>query len=357
MHTGTLKFNTFQIELTTRCPLRCSMCIKDTYMDWHRADMSFDNFVKILPYIKHVRNIVLEGWGESLLHPDIIDIIKLIKKQGSEVGFVTSGFGLDETNADKLIKAGIDFIGFSFSGGTRETHNSIRIYSDFNDLSDSIKIITRRNLKKPKIHIVYLVLKKNIHEMPTIIKLASELKINEIVFINIIHITNNWQDKEKAFICNEDDEKEKLYRKILNNALKATIKNAKRYKIKISLPSFFISDVAVCSENPLENLYISVEGEVSPCVYLHPPLKDGFKRVFCGQEFITNKLSFGNIFREDIETIWNKKEYMEFRNKFYHRKKKFQDLYSLLLERKKPDDLLYPEPPEPCKTCHKILGL
>lgn len=354
---GTLKFNTWQIELTTRCPLRCTMCIKDTYKDWHRNDMDIENFKKIISNLKQVKNIVLEGWGESLMHPNLVEIINLIKEQSCEVGFVTSGYGLDEAYVDKLISAGIDFIGFSFSGATRETHNSIRVNSDLDDLLNLVKMITERNLKKPKIHIVYLVLKKNINEMSEIVKMAYELGVKEIIFINIIHITNKWQDKEKAFICNEEDEKERTYKKILNQAIKETVENAKRYKIKIELPSFSTSDVAICSENPLENLYISVEGEVSPCVYLHPPLKNGFIRIFCGREFVTDKLSFGNIFNENIETIWNKKEYVEFRDKFYDRKKKYQELYSLLLERKKPEKFVFPDPPAPCMSCHKILGI
>jgi len=352
---GTYKFNAWQIELTTRCPLRCTMCIKDTYRDWHRKDLELADFLKILPFLKYVRTVVLEGWGESLMHPHIIDIIGLVKKQGCDVGFVTSGFGLDESYTDKLLQAGIDFIGLSFSGATSETHSSIRINSNFDSLLNTAKFLVRKNLKKPKVHIVYLMLKKNIHEMPAIVKVASDAGIKEIVFINITHITNKWQDKEKAFVCNKEEEK--IHEKMIKNIINETIKTAKKYKVNINLPNFFVTDVALCSENPLENLYISVDGEVSPCVYLYPPLNDGFKRIFCGKEFKTNKLSFGNIFYEDIETIWNKNEYIAFRKRFYERKKKAQELYNLLFEQKKLIDMTFPEPPEPCKACHKILGV
>ncbi|HPU30481.1 MAG TPA: radical SAM protein [Syntrophorhabdaceae bacterium] len=351
----TYKFNAWQIELTTRCPLRCTMCVKDTYRNWYRKDMELDNFLKILPFLKYTRTVVLEGWGESLMHPHIIDIVSMVKKQGCEVGFVTSGFGLDELCMDKLLQAGIDFIGFSFSGGTSETHSSIRINSNFDYLLNTVKTLVRKNLKKPKVHIVYLILKKNIHEMPTIVKVASYAGIKEVVFINITHITNKWQDSEKAFICR--DEEEKAYKKTINNIIKETVKAAKKYNVKINLPNFFVTDVALCSENPLENLYISVDGKVSPCVYLYPPLENGFKRIFCGEEFKTNKLSFGNIFYEDIESIWNKAEYIAFRKRFYERRKKAQEIYNLLFEQKRLMDMTFPEPPELCRTCHKILGV
>ncbi len=348
---GTLKFHAWQIELTTRCPLRCIMCIKDTYRDWHRKDMDMADFLKIVPYLRYVRNVILEGWGESLMHPYLPEIIRLVKTKGCDVGFVTSGFGLDETYLNKILSAGIDFLGFSFSGATSETHNSIRINSDFNGLVETLKTLLRRNLKKPKIHIVYLILKKNIHEIPEIVKLGAEIGVKEIVFINITHISNKRQDEEKAFSC--DSQEKGLYDKITGE----TLKKKKKYRIKINMPNLISSDVAVCSENPLENIYISVEGEVSPCVYLYPPIAEGFTRIFCGKEHKTNKISFGNIFYEDIETIWNKKEYVDFRKRFYGRKDKMKELFNLLLEPRRLPNIVLPEPPEPCKTCHKILGV
>lgn len=354
---GTLNvhtFNTWQVELTTRCPLSCAMCIKDTYRNWHRMDMSMDNFLKILPYLRYVKNVVLEGWGESLMHPNIVDIVKLVKKQGCEVGFVTSGYGLDEIKVVKLTEAGIDFIGFSFSGGTSDTHNSIRVNSDFESLLQTVQLLTKKNPKKPKIHIVYLILKRNLHEMPAIVKIAKELNVKEVVFINITHITNKRQYEEKAFFYNDTMEPQK---KLIDQIVKETNRAAKKYNVKIYLPNFYASEVAVCSENPLENLYISVDGEVSPCVYLYPPLEDGFIRIFSGMEYTTDKLTFGNIFFEDIGTIWNRMPYVEFRKRFMERKKKLTELYTHLFEQRRPVEIVFPEPPESCKTCHKILGL
>ena len=55
--------------------------------------MVVDDFKKIVPYMKDVENVVLEGWGESLMHKDLIQCIHLVKKEGSRVGFVTSGSG------------------------------------------------------------------------------------------------------------------------------------------------------------------------------------------------------------------------------------------------------------------------
>ncbi|MGD9579513.1 MAG: hypothetical protein AB7Y74_14845, partial [Syntrophorhabdus sp.] len=65
---------------------------------------------------------------------------------------------------------------------------------------------------------------------------------------------------------------------------------------------------------------------------------------------------FGNIFTESLGTIWVRKEYEEFRNAFVYRQKKWKESYASLLELRLPEDSPLPDPPAPCRTCHKMLG-
>ncbi len=130
--------------------------------------------------------------------------------------------------------------------------------------------------------------------------------------------------------------------------------------IRLKKPSLSVIDVPVCAENPFGSLYISAEGEVSPCVYLYPPLPSPFKRIFCSKEYQIEKVSFGNIFRDPFSAIWSSSNYDAFRNRFHEREKEYRDLYFSLWDSprlKNAEDNVLPEPPEPCKSCHKILGL
>ena len=287
------RFGAWQIEVTTRCNLQCTMCIKAACSDWHRKDMSLSDFERIVPYLQDVRSVILEGWGESLLHRNLVDFIRLAKSAGPEVGFVTSGMGLSANYARQIVDAGVDFMGFSLSGATAETHNAIRVNSDFNTLIASIKAVKRLNMKnpshKPRVHIVYLMLKDNVNEIPMLLDLAHEIGISEIVLLNIIQVTSRLQDTQKTFTCEEGS--------LHKNIMKAAEDKARKFKISLSVPAVFPQNVAVCSENPLDNLYISVEGEISPCVYLCPPVSSPFTRMYCGAEYSTHHVSFGNIFK------------------------------------------------------------
>ena len=334
--------------------MKCTMCIKDEYRDWYRKDMDFGDFKRIVPLLKNVQSVVLEGWGESLLYKHLIECILLVRQEGTGVGFVTSGMGLTEEYAKDLIAAGIDFIGFSLSGTTGRTHNAIRVNSDLDALINSMTLMKRladeKGMTKPAMHIVYLMLRENIHEVPSVIDLAGTIGIREVILINIVHITNTRQDKERVFTCEEKNYEP--YQEILTEARK----RAQRHGINLSLPSLRPRDVAICAENPLRNLYISADGEISPCVYLGPPIGSPFKRIFCGEEHVTERVSFGNIFREPVEEIWNKKEYTTFREHFKKRERFSAALYESLTDMKRIETISYPDPPQPCVTCHKIKG-
>jgi len=344
-------FSAWQIELTTRCPLRCRMCIREGLEKWNYHDMDISDFRRISPLFKDVYTVILQGWGEPLLYKDLFEAIRIVKGEGAKVGFVTSGFGLDTGYIIELIDAGIDFIGFSLAGATHRTHNSIRINSDFNSLIEVIKgfaeIKRDRKLSRPRLHIAYLMLKDNIMEVPALIRLAHEIGIEEVVLINLIHITNEWQERSRAFTCNDKGDYSELMKEV---ALKAA-----EYNLRLRTASLTPSEVLVCEENPLINVYVSAEGEVAPCVYLYPPTATPFQRVFCGSPHMTDKMTFGNIFREPFEVIWNCRRYDEFRKSFIQRCASSGDIFGLGVTGQQPITL--PEPPGCCKTCHKILGL
>jgi MoaA/NifB/PqqE/SkfB family radical SAM enzyme len=349
-------FSAWQIELTTRCPLLCKMCIRTENQGWQYQDMPLENFKKILPYMKDVETIVLEGWGESLLHKDLLECIRLVKREGPQVGFVTSGKELTKNRVSELIEAGIDFIGFSIAGIHPETHANIRVHSNLFEILNAVRFFTeekkRQNLSRPKMHLVFLMLKDNIFEVPKIPFLAKEIEVEEIILTNICHTVHFWQEKQSVFVWGSVENE---YEKIVKQAEI----NARKLNIRIKRPSLSAGDVPLCEENPLRNLYISVDGEVSPCVYLFPPLPSPFKRIFCNNEYWVEKLSFGNIFRESFSEIWNKSNYIYFRDCFQQRIERYKEFTSALWNphpMKNMKEFKLPEPPKSCQTCHKILG-
>jgi MoaA/NifB/PqqE/SkfB family radical SAM enzyme len=227
--------------------------------------MALEDFKKILPYLKDVETVVLEGWGESLLHKDLAQCITLVKKEGSRVGFVTSGMGLTKDRISELIAAGLDFVGFSIAGTTPEIHDAIRVNSHLPDVLEAIHLFQeeqkRQGLLRPNIHLIFLMLKDNIHEVPSVPSFAKTAGLEEVILTNICHTINLWQETQRVFVWDS-------VRNKYDETLQQAESNARALKIRLRKPSLSVIDVPVCAENPFGSLYISAEGEVSPCVYL-----------------------------------------------------------------------------------------
>ena len=350
-------FSAWQVELTTRCPLRCKMCIRSENNNWQFGDMPLEGFKKILPSLNQVETVILEGWGESLLHQDLTECIRLANQEGSHVGFVTSAKGLTKKRVAELIEAGLGFVGFSLAGITPEVHNAIRVNSDLLEIVEAIRLFNeekaRQKLTRPLMHIVFLMVKNNICEVPGLPSFARELGIEEVVLTNICHTINLWQEGQRVFMW-ESGKNE--YEKVIAQAEA----RSKKMGINLKRPSLSAVDVAVCDENPLGNLYISVEGEVSSCVYLNPPLPSPFKRIFCSKEYRVERATFGNMFKDPFPVIWNDGDYEEFRTRFIKRRTAFRELCFSLWDSgqlRNSKEVSLPAPPEPCRTCHKIIGV
>ena len=71
------------------------------------------------------------GFGEPLMHPEIVDLIAINKKQGALTTIFTNCNLLTEEMVRRFVDLGLDEIRFSSSGISPEEHNAIRRNSDY----------------------------------------------------------------------------------------------------------------------------------------------------------------------------------------------------------------------------------
>jgi MoaA/NifB/PqqE/SkfB family radical SAM enzyme len=318
--------------------------------------MAIERFKSLAPYFREVETVILEGWGEALLHPHLVEAIRCVKASGARAGFVTSGSGLDRAYAAELVTAGVDFLGFSFAGATPRTHSAIRIHSDLERLAQAIRDLNRvkndLGSERPHVHMVYLMLTDNLGEVSPLLDLASHLGIREVLLINLILVTNTWQNEHRAFSCAAGAG---------DPSLDQAAGHARQLGVRLHRASLTPEVVGVCAEDPLRNLYISVRGDVAPCVYLQPPTASPFTRIFCGRADTVEKVRFGNLFEESLEIVWSRPDYVDFRSAFAARKRRFEEIFTPFawgtgLKGRDVRQKL-PDPPPSCQSCHKMLGV
>jgi radical SAM protein with 4Fe4S-binding SPASM domain len=114
-----------------------------------RGFMDFSLFTKIIDEAKaFVYDMNLHHTGESLLHPQILDMIRYAKQAGIYTRLHTNATLLEEEKARGILEAGLDFLSFSFDGFDKATYESIRRGANFEQTVENILSFLR--LKKAK---------------------------------------------------------------------------------------------------------------------------------------------------------------------------------------------------------------
>lgn len=333
--------------------MNCIMCPSRLWRDKQaQIEMEFEVFEELSKYFKHTKLVYLQGWGEPLQHERIFEMIE-IAKETSEVGFTTNGMLLNEKTNKKILELDVDYMAISMAGASKEMHESIRKGTNFSKIIKNVKNLLSLRNGKPKIIFTFLMNRMNIEELPKIVELAAELKIDEVVATNLDYVFDDITDKLKIFSC-EKPEKNHV------NLIKKAKKVADKRKIKLRLHPLHIEEVVICDALPTKSLTVSAEGKLYPCVYLGLPFKK-IPRIFCGEYVEVEKPDFGSV--DDFWGSWNSKNYVEFRKMYEKRIKEYDKILDNAFLtpfdiRSKIKETFSKNPiPEVCKTCYKAYGV
>jgi radical SAM protein with 4Fe4S-binding SPASM domain len=135
--------------------------------------MDFGLFKKIVDDAAStgVKRIWLYAQGESLLHPQIVNMIEYIKKKQLGIDLTTNGMLLDENKANAMLNAGMDsadYITFSIMGQSQEVHETIMKGVNHRtveqNLFNLIKLRNNRRKSGPIIQTDFYIIPENQHE-------------------------------------------------------------------------------------------------------------------------------------------------------------------------------------------------
>jgi radical SAM protein with 4Fe4S-binding SPASM domain len=135
-----------QIELTNRCPYTCKMCPRTSSMTRGLGDMSVDLFEKIIAQIApHQSYVALHHFGESLVHKDLPNMIRLANGYGVSTGLSCNPPSLKHQIADRILDAGIGSLLLSLDSLDAATYKSIRgPAADINKAKDNIRYLVQQ---------------------------------------------------------------------------------------------------------------------------------------------------------------------------------------------------------------------
>jgi len=171
------------VEVTTRCNLRCGMCVKQNGIGGiPEGTMSVQTFERLSPAFPHLEALILNGIGEPLLHPQLEDFIakaKLLLPDHAWVGFQSNGMALDDQRAVSLVDAGLDRICLSLDTVSDESFRTIRSGGEMKGIVAAFASLNRaRSLRSGrglKIGIEFVLMRDNLKELPEAIRRAGRV--------------------------------------------------------------------------------------------------------------------------------------------------------------------------------------
>ncbi len=168
------------VETTTKCNLRCGMCVKQNGEGGiSEGSMSPATFDALAPAFPHLNALVLNGIGESLLHPHLEAFIEKAKKslpEGAWVGFQTNGMLLSNARAQSLIESGLDRICLSLDTVSCESFRSIRVGGEMRDMESAFAALNKANGRRGRdfrIGIEFVLMRDNLTDLPAALRWAA----------------------------------------------------------------------------------------------------------------------------------------------------------------------------------------
>jgi len=252
------------IETAAVCDLACPFCFREYYATPDKLiDPSFCYDLIDQAAELGVPSIKFNWRGEPLLHPKLPDFISYAKSKGIlETIINTNATTLSEKRAIQIIESGLDFMIYSFDGGSKETYEKMRpgrfsentfekVYSNIKNFH---KIKEKMGSVFPYTKIQMIMTSDTFEEKDSFFKLFSDC----VDDVSVSQYTERGGELKDI-----DDESQQKYKDGLE-----------RFGLPKDTPymrdvhnNMFLSKKRKPCEQPFQRLMISYEGRVGMCCY------------------------------------------------------------------------------------------
>jgi radical SAM protein with 4Fe4S-binding SPASM domain len=169
---------------TQRCNLRCLHCYSASETQQRNMELTTNQAQQMLAQLVEVNcPVVLFSGGEPLLRNDIFELLTVAKQLGMRTALSTNGTLIDSEVADKLIKAGVDYVGISIDGAER-FHDEFRqakgcFKAALTGIANCIKAEIKTGLR-------FTITKANAEQVPLAFDIATSTGVRRLCFYHLI---------------------------------------------------------------------------------------------------------------------------------------------------------------------------
>ena len=180
------------LEPTNECNLECSTCMRNVWDEapGYMSEYVFKRFLTTLQDFTPLPEVFFGGYGEPLGHPRIIKMIAELKSMGVTVELITNGTLLTEARLKSLIKVGLDRLWVSIDGATPASYADVRLGDRLPQIISNLRKLQelklRDYLESPRLGIAFVAMKRNIQDLPDVLRLGHSLGADRFSISNLL---------------------------------------------------------------------------------------------------------------------------------------------------------------------------
>jgi radical SAM protein with 4Fe4S-binding SPASM domain len=303
-----------QIEPVGQCNLRCRMCpiqFRDEGAPGQpRAFVDYDVFCRLVDQFDGADELQLQGLGEPLLHPRFFDMVRHATARGMQVSTNTNMTVMSEQGAEECVRSGLHTMHVSLDGASAETYQAIRLRARFERVLRNLRRLmqakARLHSALPDVRLVAVVMRRNLAELPDLVRLAHA---EGIASLSVQHLCHDFGESSlperyrpmRAFVDDETLLHEDPQR--VQHYFDAARAAASELGIGLRLPNLQprayppeMSGRKRC-DWPWRGSYISYDGKAMPCCMVATP----------------DRIHFGDMAQDGVAQVWNNQAYSAFR--------------------------------------------
>lgn len=216
-----------QIDLINSCNLDCIACwchspyLKTETMSVQekKIRLPFKKIKETIDYLAPLglREVQISGAGEPFMHPEIMEIIELIKSYGLKLNIITNFTLMDEAKIKKLVDLKVDYITASVWAGTEKKYVALHPNQSggmLHHIGEMLKLLhhMKKDKNLPQVKIYNVISSVNCGELDKMLDFAIQSKVDfmEFTVVDIIRGATDFLTLEKEHIAVLQEQKKLL---------------------------------------------------------------------------------------------------------------------------------------------------
>ena len=329
MHRPVTQLTKVYIEPTVACNLDCITCFRNAWDQpiGRMMEETFENIFNGLKQMDSIPSVYFGGIGEPLFHPKTVEWIRRVKSLGVKVELITNGTILTEKKSRELIDAGLDTLWVSIDGASPETYADVRLGAELPAIIANVERISKMrgggHFPKPEIGIAFVAMKRNISDLPQVIKIGKRLGAKYFSVSNVQPATIDMQadrlyektTHDIAYLKSPMLPYLSLPKMDFDESTRHALFEAFNSRMNISFAgNNWGGGNDVCNFVESGTLSIAWTGDVSPCW----PLMHTHTSYLHGKPKLSKKHVIGNVGEKTIEELWLDPAYVSYRERLHN---------------------------------------